>query len=232
MMQARRSLILAALAITVASCTDQPTAIQPAEPEFLDWAGTPLFSTSASSAIVSDAGTETIYLGPRDNVNLEQTRVSFWAVRGQSRFVQINYKGKRDAEPRPFLLLTTTDPQFVPGIGELAVGDSVLITVKVNEKKLLVSLEPTGLQFGEPGQLTIWYSGARKGRDSVDPDQYDGDDEIIDDTDLALFYREDQKHPWSQLSATQSIADQSFTYAIPHFSDYAVAKMREWAIQY
>ena len=227
-----RPLVLAALTITMASCTDQPTTVQPAEPEFLDWATTPLFSTTASSATVSDAGTGTIYLGPRDHVNLEQTRVSFWAVRGQSRFVQINYKGRRDAEPRPFLLLTTTDPQFVPGIGELAVGDSVLITVKVNARKLLVSLEPTGLQFGEPGQLTIWYSGAGRDRHNDDPGQYGGDEVIIDDADLALFYREDHKHPWSQLSATQSIADQSFTYAIPHFSDYAVAKMREWAIQY
>lgn len=228
----RRSLALAALAISVASCTDQPTAVRPAEPELLDWSATPLFNTAASSATVSETGPGTIYLGPRDNVNLEQTRVSFWAVRGQSRSVQINYKTRRDEEPRPFLLLTTTDPRLVPGIGELAMGDSVLITVKVNEKKLLVSLEPTGLQFGDPGQLTIWYSGAGRGRDNDDPAPYDAPDEIIDDTDLALFYREDHKHPWSQLSARQSFVDQSFTYAIPHFSDYAVAKMREWAVQY
>lgn len=229
---ARRSLVLAALAISVASCADQSTAVQPAEPEFLDWALTPEFSADGSAPTLSESSTGTIYLGPRDQVNLEQTRVLFWAVRGESRSVQINYKGRRDAEPRPFLLLTTTDPQFVPGIGELAVGDSVLITVKVNTRKVLVSLEPTGLQFGQPGQLTIWYSGAKRGHDNEDPGQYDGNDEIIDDTDLALFYREDQKHPWSQLSATQSIADQSFTYAIPHFSDYAVAKLREWAVQY
>jgi len=122
-----------------------------------------------------------------------------------------------------------TDPQFVPGIGELAMGDSVLITVKVNTRKLSVSLEPTGLQFGTPGQLTLWYGGGRHGHDD---DQYNGNDETIDDTDLAMFYREDQKHPWSQLAATQSIADQSFTYAIPHFSDYAIAKLREWAVQW
>jgi len=230
MMQARRSLIVAALAIAVASCKDQPMAIQPAEPVFLDWAVTPLFSTDASSATVTESGPGTIYLGPRDNVSLEQTRVSFWAVRGQSRSVQINYKGRRNEEPRPFLLLTTTDPRWVPEIGELAVGDSVLITIKVNTRKVLVSLEPTGLQFGEPGQLTVWYEGAR--HDNGTADQYDAGDEIVDDADLALFYREDQKHPWSQLSARQSVVDHSFTYALEHFSDYAVAKMREWAVQY
>ena len=220
-MLARRSFVLAALAIALASCKDQPTALQPAEPEFLDWAVTPLFSTNASAATVSESSPGTIYLGPRDEVRLELTRVTFWAVRGQSRSVQIDYKTKRNEEPRPFLLLTTTDPRFVPGIGELAVGDSVLITVKVNTRKILVSLEPTGLQFGEPGQLTVWYEGASNDTTVT-----------IDDTDLALFYREDQKHPWSQLSAKQSITDHSFTYAIPHFSDYAVAKMREWAVQY
>jgi hypothetical protein len=227
MMPVRRSFVLAALAIAVAGCIDQPTAVRPAEPELLDWAAAPLFSADGNSATVSETGPGTIYLGPRDNVNLEQTRVSFWAVRGQSRSVQINYKTRRHEEPRPFLLLTTTDPQFVPGIGELAMGDSVRITIKVNEKKLLVSLEPTGLQFGAPGQLTIWYDGA--GQSNAGDDQYV---EIVDDANLALFYREDQKHPWSQLAATQSITNHSFTYAIPHFSDYAVARMREWAIQY
>ena len=227
-MLARRSLLLASLAISVSSCADQPTAVQPGTPQFLEWADTTVqFSTSVSQSNGSEGGA--VYMGPHAPLRLEQTRVSFWAVRGQARSVQINYKGRRNAEPRPFLLLTMTDPQFVPGIGELAMGDSVLITVKVNTRKLSVSLEPTGLQFGTPGQLTLWYGGGRHGHDD---DQYNGNDETIDDTDLAMFYREDQKHPWSQLAATQSIADQSFTYAIPHFSDYAIAKLREWAVQW
>jgi hypothetical protein len=230
-MLARRSLMLAALAISVSSCADQSTAVQqPGTPQFLEWADTTVqFSSNGSQAGGGGDGGGVLYLGPGDLVNLEQTRVTFWAVRGEARSVQINYKGRRNAEPRPFLLLTTTDPVFVPGIGELAMGDSVLITVKVNTKKLLVSLEPTGLQFGAPGSLTIWYTGARHGHgDGKDTET----DETIDDTDLAMFYREDQKHPWSELAATQSIADHSFTYAIPHFSDYAVAKTREWAVQY
>jgi len=228
----RRSLALAALAISVASCADQSTAVQPATPEFLEWADTTVqFSANVSYPTTSDPGTGPVYFGPP--VNLEKTHVTFWAVRGASRSVQINYKSRRNAEPRPFLLLTTTDPKFVPGLGELAVGDSVLITVNVNTRKLSVSLEPTGLQFGEPGQLTIWYGGGRRERDGHGRSSADDDDDnTIDDADLGLFYREDQKHPWTYLSATQSIADRSFSYAIPHFSDYAVATLREWAVQY
>jgi hypothetical protein len=167
-------------------------------------------------------------------VNLEQTRIKFWAVRGAARSVQINYKRTREVEAHPFLLLTTTDPQFVPGIGELAMGDSVLITVKVDPRKLKVSLEPTGLQFGAPAQLTLWYTGA--GHDLNRNGESDDDEEDTtvetDDLDLGLFYREDQKHPWIQLAATQSLEQKSFTYNIPHFSDYAVARLREWVVSY
>lgn len=153
-------------------------------------------------------------------MNLEQKRVTFWAVRGASRSVQINYKGSHDSAPHPFLLLTTTDPQFVPGIGELAVGDSVLITVKVDTRKLKVSLEPTGLQFGAPATLTLWYAGAGDDQNS-DP---------VPDDSLGLFYREDHKHPWIRLGATQSLEQKSFTYNIPHFSDYAIATLMEWSV--
>jgi hypothetical protein len=215
----RRSLIVAALAISVARCTDQPTAPRPAAPQLLDWADTTtLFSASVSQP--STPGASTVYMGPPAPMNLEQKHVTFWAVRGASRSVQINYKGSHDSDPHPFLLLTTTDPQFVPGIGELAIGDSVLVTVKVDTRKLKVSLEPTGLQFGAPATLTLWYGGAAKDQ-NTDP---------ISDDGLALFYREDHKHPWIELGATQSLAQQSFTYNIPHFSDYAIARRAEWSV--
>jgi hypothetical protein len=228
----RRSLMVAALAIAVARCADQPTAVQPAGPQFLDWADPDLqFSAIVSDPSVSDPsdpGIGAVYLGPP--VNLEQKHVRFWAVRGQSRSVQINYKGSHDEAPHPFLLLTTTDPRFVPGIGELAVGDSVRITVKVDPKKLTVQLEPTGLQFGAPAKLTLWYDGA--GDDLNDDGVSDAADSTIEATDLGLFYREDRQDPWTQLAASQSLQEKSFTYDIPHFSFYAVAKLMEWAVQW
>lgn len=222
----RRSLLVAALAIAVARCGDQPTAVQPASPQLLDWADTTaLFS--ASGVLPSNAGTGAYETRP---LNLEQTRIKFWAVRGAARSVQINYKGNREVDPHPFLLLTTTDPQFVPGIGELAMGDSVLITVKVDTRKLKVSLEPTGLQFGAPAQLTLWYTGA--GKDLNGNGASDEEDTTVETDDLGLFYREDHKHPWTQLAATQSLEQKSFTYNIPHFSDYAVARLRDWAVSW
>lgn len=218
-MSVRRSLLAAVLAVSVARCADQPAAPRPASPQLLDWADT----TAAFSASLSQpniiAG-NAAYMTPPAPLNLDQKHVTFWAVRGASRSVQINYKRSRDSEPHPFLLLTTTDPQFVPGIGELAVGDSVLITVKVDTRKLKVSLEPTGLRFGAPASLTLWYSGAVNDQNSAP----------VPDDSLALFYREDHHHPWIELAATQSLEQKSFTYNIPHFSDYAIAKLAEWSV--
>lgn len=222
----RRSLVVAALAISVARCGDQPTAVDPAAPQLLDWAD-PSTSFSASASHPSTPETDAIQAPP---LNLEQRRVRFWAVRGAARSVQINYKGSRTEDPHPFLLLTTTDPQFVPGIGELAVGDSVLITVKVDTKKLKVTLEPTGLQFATPAQLTLWYGGA--GTDLNNDGASNDEDATIETDDLGLFYREDHKHPWTQLAATQSLEQKSFTYGIAHFSDYAIAKLMDWAISW
>lgn len=229
-MLVRRSLLVAALAISVARCGDQPTAARPAGLQLLDWADTTaLFSATGAlaSGPASATGSGAYQTAP---VNLDHTHIKVWAVRGATRSVLINYKGTRDVDAHPFLLLTTTDPQFVPGIGELAVGDSVLITIKVDPRKLKVSLEPTGLQFGAPAQLTIWYGGAANNPNGDSTSNVS--DTTLAGSDLGLFYREDHQHPWIQLAATQSLEQQSFTYPIPHFSDYAVAKLMEWAVSW
>src|SRR2546426_11664313 len=156
MMFVRRFLLVFALALSVARCADQPTAVKaPASPLALRWAQAPQF-TARTDPRARRSGT--MALTPP--LSLDQYSVSFWAVRGESRSVQINYSSSIDSETHPFLLLTTTDPQFVPGVGELAMGDSVLITVTVDTSKIGVTLEPSGLQFGAPAQMKIWYGGA------------------------------------------------------------------------
>jgi len=162
-------------------------------------------------------------------LSLDQYVVSFWAVRGESRSVQINYSSSIDNQTHPFLLLTTTDPQFVPGVGELAMGDSVLVTVTVDTIKLGVSLEPHGLQFGAPAQMKIWYDGA--GGDLNGDGVVDSTDQVIEAQLLGLWYRPDESKPWTRLSANQSLDEKSFTYALPHFSEYEIAEaLLEWSV--
>ena len=225
-MSVRRSVIPLALALFAARCADgpYPTAVQqpPAPaPHFLRWAGSapPQFTAfGASSAPVGD-GALLASLSPA--LSLDRYTASFWAVRGAPRSLQINYMSSTGGTSSPFLRLTTADPAYVPGLGDLAPGDSVLITVTIDPNNIKVSLEPTGLLFGAPGQLQISYGGA------------DGDlngDGVVDSTDsyiesqlLGLWYRESADSAWAKIPAVQSLSDKSFTSALPHFSQYAVS---------
>lgn len=231
----RRSLLVLALALSVARCADQPTAVKgsgavtgipaPTGPTFVRWASPNTQFTARTTAHVNRSGA--MALTPP--LSLDTYQISFWAVRGESRSVQINYKSSIDSGAHPFLQLTTTDPQFVPGVGALAVGDSVLVTVTVDTTKIGVSFAPTGLQFGAPAQLQIWYSGANG--------DFNGDG-VVDSTDakieaqlLGLWYREVDSDPWTKIGATQSLDTKSFSYTLPHFCEYDVAAdLSEWAV--
>ena len=217
----RRSLLVLALALSVARCADQPTAVnRPTGPQFLKWSGAPNFS-SQTRARRSGA----MALTPP--LSLDQYTVAFWAVRGESRSIRINYTSAAENGTHPFLELTTTDPTFAPEIGELAMGDSVLITVTIDTSKIGVRFEPTGLQFGTPSQLKIWYGGANG--DLNGDGTADAADAQLEQALLGLYYREFSNDEWSQVAATQEVADKSFIYALPHFCEYAVALL-EWAI--
>jgi len=221
----RRSLLVAAVALSVARCADQPTAVKaPAGPQFLRWAATPVFS-ARNDAHARRSGA--MALTPP--LSLDQYVVSFWAVRGESRSVTINYSSSIDNGVHPFLTLTTTDPQVVPGVGELAMGDSVLITVTVDTSKIGLTLEPSGLVFGEPAQFKLWYGGA--GGDLNGDGVADSTDSAIEMKLLGLWYREDQGEQWSKVGASQSVEEKSFTYALPHFCEYEVAEeLLDWSV--
>ena len=218
----RRSLLVLALALSVARCAEQPTAVtSPAGPQFLKWTGTPQFN-SQTRARRSGA------MAMTPPLSLEQYTVSFWAVRGESRSIRINSSSTIDNDSHPFLELTTTDPVFAPEIGEIAMGDSVLITVSVDTSKIGVKFEPTGLQFGTASQLKIYYGGA-SGDLNGDGVANEADAQLEQQM-LGLWYREYTNDDWSQVPASQSTGEKSFTYALPHFCEYAVALL-EWAVQ-
>jgi len=218
----RRSLLVLALALSVARCAEQPTAVKaPAGPQFLKWTGTPQFN-SQTRARRSGA------MAMTPPLSLDQYTVSFWAVRGESRSIRINYSSTIDNDSHPFLELTTTDPVFAPEIGEIAMGDSVLITVSVDTSKIGVKFEPTGLQFGTASQLKIYYGGASG--DLNGDGVADEADAQLEQQMLGLWYREYNNDDWSQVPASQATGEKSFTYALPHFCEYAVALL-EWAVQ-
>jgi hypothetical protein len=226
-MAVRRFLI--PLALYAIGCS-HPTAVQqplpPSQaPHFVRWAGSspPQFTSigALSSPVRSGPILASSLSASSLSLSLDQYSVAFWAVRGQQRSVQINYLSSTGDTSSPFLRLTTTDPAYVPGIGDLAPGDSVLITVSIDPDNIKVSLEPTGLLFGEPGQLQISYGGA--GGDLNGDGVVDGADAYIESQLLGLWYREGTNGVWEPIPAVQTLADKSFVSALPHFSEYAIS---------
>jgi hypothetical protein len=221
----RRSRISLTLALFAAACIGEgnPLAVQsPASaPHFLRWAGTTAPQFSAIGAPAS-AAVNGVFLSSRSaELRLDRHVASFWAVRGEARSVQINYADSAGGTDSPFLRLVITDPTYVPGQGDLALGDSVLITVTVDTTHIGVTLDPTGLQFGDPGQLEIWYGGA--GGDLNGDGVADSTDAYIETQLLGMKYREGADGEWTDIPALQLLEDRSFTSALPHFSSYSVA---------
>ena len=94
------------------------------------------------------------------------------------------------------------------------------MTVTIDPSNIKISLEPTGLLFGNPAQLQIWYGGA--GGDLNGDGVVDDADAWIEAQLLGMWYREGADGSCTAMPAAQSLADKSFTSALPHFSEYAL----------
>jgi len=128
--------------------------------------------------------------------------------------------------------LTVTDPTFAPGQGDIAVGDSVLVTVNIDTTKIGLTLEPTGLQFGARAQLQIWYGGALG--DLNGDGVVDSVDTGIENQVLGLAYRESSNDAWARVPASQSLDDHSFISALPHFCEFAIEldALLDWTVSW
>ena len=218
-MSVRRLLI--PLALFAVACSDRVGPPPAQAPHFVRWAGSVAPQFTAIGARPGPAGDGAFVASLSGGLSLDQYTATFWAVRGQQRSIQINYLSSTGDTSFAFLQLGDVDPAYVPGLGNLEPGDSVLITVTIDPYDIKVSFEPTGLLFDNPAQLHISYGGA------------DGDmngDGVVDDADayiegqlLGMWYREGTLSEWSRIPASQSVADKSFISALQHFSEYAVS---------
>ncbi|HEV8264959.1 MAG TPA: hypothetical protein VGQ06_08395 [Gemmatimonadales bacterium] len=226
-MYVRRAVVPLALVVLAAGCSDavgphssavqQPTG----QPHFLTWAGgvRPTFTAVGAAGEGGGDGNVAFNISAAGILGLDVYQASFWAVRGEQRSVQINYVGAAADADRPFLRLSNVDPVFVPGVGDLALGDSVLISVTIDPIMIRVSLEPTGLLFMGSTQLDLSYSGA--GGDLNGDGVVDATDAAIESQLLGIWYLDDLT--WTKTATAPSLETRSFSTELLRFSDYAVS---------
>jgi hypothetical protein len=230
---ARGDLVLAALAVA-----EGPGQLAPAPGQAQNWIGFQGSSTAGAGATTPGADTVTMGWTKTSDAKwaigavaikgamvtgppLDKFDVSFTAVRGQPSSVQINYQGPAGSAAQPFLRLDVADPVYVPGRGNLAPGDSVTMTVTVDPVNILVRLEPSGIRFGQPAGLNLWYGGA--GGDLNGDGVVDATDADIESRLLTIWCQEGPGDSWTGLPGVRSPLDQTLTVQLPHFSNYAVA---------
>ncbi len=174
----------------------------------------------------------------RHGAGLQAYQVSFWAVRGQARSAIVHYReyqttpsrgDEDDADRRSraarFLRV------FVPADGlsklpngtAIATGDSVLITVSIDNTHVVARFAPTGLVFNpsSPVTLEVWYSGAILDLDG-DGD-VDAADNLIGATKLALWHQSQPGTAWDRQPALHSWENRYFLASLTSFSGYAVS---------
>src|SRR5438093_4840029 len=92
----RRFLLPLALGFIASGCSDSvaPGPAAPRQPlaqapHFLRWAGQPQFSTAGTYS--GSSAHSVLAMASPGGISLDHYTASFWAVRGEQRFVQINY---------------------------------------------------------------------------------------------------------------------------------------------
>lgn len=189
--------------------------------------GAPSFSAKAFSDVGEVPLAENEYGALLDDgVGGGDYTVSFWAVRGQRRYVRIEYEDidedTFDDMEHEFLRLEVFDPVAYADGTPIAMGEYVLITVTIDSETLAVELQPSGIQFGaEKTRLRMSYSHADPDMDN-DGD-VDADDAYIENNLLDLWVQEDPNSPWGLVTASQSVDSERFIGILEHFSEYAIS---------
>ena len=147
--------------------------------------------------------------------------VSFWAVRGEDREVEIRLQPEEgEAEGEEFLEFEVSGQSLAsyPDGRPFAPGDSVLITIRlVDPSRFMFEFAPAGLKFDpdHPAELEVSYARA-------DSD-YDGDGDADDDLEFRFWRQERQGELWYRMG-TVFIEDLSEVEAdIEGFTRYALA---------
>lgn len=183
-----------------------------------------LFDVTDQAGTVDDRTLEVVRVAV-DAPPLADTVVSFWAVRGASREVEIRYlpngiypggKCLRFRVPSNALLQAPDGRRY-------AEGDSVRISIRViDPNRFLFEFAPAGLKFSasDPASLEVRYRWADR--------DYNGDG-VLDARDaqredlLAVWKQELPGTPWRRLNSVRDKDAEEVHVELTGFTRYAVA---------
>lgn len=174
----------------------------------------------------SASGSELTFLRMSANApEIEDTEVTFWAVKGQDREVQIRYYYEEDhgyTKCLRFVVPARALHQRPDG-SSIAQGDSVLITIRMPDpSRFAFEFDPSGLKFhpDHPATVEVVYRYA-------DADL--NGDGVVDDTDESLrsrfaFWRQEQPNePWFKVATSRLESTKEARASVPGFTIWALA---------
>lgn len=202
----------ALLAVVALAACEAPFGIGPEEPQ-------------EKQTSVAESELTFIRFAP-DAPALVDTIVSFWAVKGENRRVEIRYV-PTTSYPDGGVCLEFRVPGDAllrhPDGRTVQRGDSVLITIRVvNPAEFKFEFEPAGLQFDsrKPAELRVYYYWAD--RDYNGDGVIDGQDEEIYQN-FTIWRQERVGEPWSAQVAERDQSSEKIKAFLTGFTRYALA---------
>lgn len=156
---------------------------------------------------------------------LEQATVSFWAIKGENAEQKLYFQDEGGGRGEEYLSIKLEDETLErrPDGSAIAEGDSVLITISVEDPALLLfDLQPTGLEFSasKPAELKIRYAHADD--DFNDDGEVDGEDGHLE-TILGIWRQEQPGLPFVRLGSVKVEDQEELEAKLTGFSRYAIA---------
>ncbi len=175
----------------------------------------------------SSSSTSINFLSPASNApSLSLAPVSFYAVQGADRRVEIFYNPRPDqSSPSSLLRLRIRqNAQIVlPDGTSLAAGDSVQITINVLDPlKLIVQFQPSGLRFVGPNVAELRMSFLETNRDLNHDGVVDNLDRALERT-LSIYRQEGANDPFLRVSSIVSSGSSQVDSFIGGFTNYVIA---------
>lgn len=158
--------------------------------------------------------------------SLPDTAVSFWAKRGEDRELRLYYNSPSGpGTGQEFLRFTVPAAALAqrPDGSAIAVGDSILISVRVTDpSRLIVEFQPSGLKFSAGSPARLRFELAETDSDLNGDGVVDSADDVLK-TQLSFWRQEAPGQSWFKVASAVFTDLDEVEANVLGFSGYALA---------